>query len=549
MIQKSQILIPFLVSSIDDEQWQDVNQWLQIIAQQNSGQAWLIDRQGYLIMNYPPIFGEEGHHVQFVHSEKLMEGKIVSQRVGSPYFERPMLLLGIPLFENGDGVGAALLIFSPVAGINSTIRHVETMMLYSSILAILLAMGLAYRWSKVLTSPLQKMQKVALEMSEGSFGKTIELKSNNLEIDDLAKSMNHMSRKLKETMDDLVQEKNKLNYILSGMDEGVLTINSQQEIILINNSLKGMLNLEDEDTGQMFDEVINDNSIIKVFEQSLEQNQPSYTEITIEENKTKKRILIHCTPIYTHRDTLWGVVGIFQDISERWRFEQLQKDFVANVSHELKTPLSSIKGATELLTDEVVESPEDRRRYLKIILDEANGLTNLVDGILDLAEFDSRTEAKSKEKLETGETLKNVAFVFKKGVRLDENRLQIKKPEKPILVRANPLNIKQVLLNLLDNAYKFSPENAPIELGALEQDREVKFWVKDQGIGIPKEEIENVWERFYKADKARNRQKSGSGLGLAIVKEIIEQHNGRVFVESKPNEGSTFGFFLPQVKD
>ncbi len=549
MIQNSQILIPFLVNSIDDEQWQDVNQWLQIIAQQNSGQAWLIDRQGYLIMNYPPIFGEEGHHVQFVHSERLMEGEIVSQRVGSPYFERPMLLLGLPLFENGDGVEAALLIFSPVAGINSTIRHVETMMLYSSILAILLAMGLAYRWSKVLASPLQKMQKVALEMSEGSFGKTIELKSNNQEIDDLAKSMNHMSRKLKETMDDLVQEKNKLNYILTGMDEGVLTINSQREIILINKSLKGMLNLEDEDTGQIFTEVVNEDSIIKVFEQSLQQNQPSYTEITIEEDKTKKRILVHCTPIYSHKEKLWGVVGIFQDISERWRFEQLQKDFVANVSHELKTPLSSIRGAAEMLADEVVESPQDRRRYLKIILDEAKGLTNLVDGVLDLAEFDSRTEAKSKEKLEAGETLQNVAFVFKKGVRLDENRLQIKKPEKPLLVRANPLNIKQVLLNLLDNAFKFSPDNAPIELGALEQDGEVKFWVKDRGIGIPSEEIENVWERFYKADKARNRQKSGSGLGLAIVKEIIEQHKGRVFVHSKPNEGSTFGFFLPQVKD
>lgn len=547
MIQNSQILTPYLIDAVDQENWQEVNLWLQIIAEQNSGQAWIIDRQGYLILNYPPIFGEEGHHVQFVHSEKLMGGEIVSQRVGSPYFERPMLLLGIPLFENGSGINAALLIFSPVAGINSTIRHVENMMFYSSILAILLAMALAYRWSKVLASPLQKMQKVALEMSEGSFGKTIELKSNNQEIDNLAKSMNHMSKKLKETMDDLVQEKSKLNYILSGMDEGVLTINNQEEIILINNSLRKMLDLSEQDTGNNLKEVIRDESVTKVFDQSLEQDRPAYTEITIEENKTKKRVLIHCTPIYDHKSKLWGVVGIFQDISERWRFEQLQKDFVANVSHELKTPLSSIKGAAELLTDEVVESPEDRRRYLKIILDEANGLGNLVDGVLDLAEFDSRTEAKRKEKLEVGETLQNLAFVFRKGVRMEEAQLRLIKPEKPLFVRANPLNLKQVLLNLLDNAYKFSPEKTPIELGAEEADGEVKFWVKDRGIGIPREEIDNIWERFYKADKARNRQKSGSGLGLPIVKEIVEQHQGRVFVNSKPNEGSTFGFYLPTL--
>ncbi len=547
MVQNSQILIPYLIDSVDQENWEQVNQWLQIIAQQNSGQAWLIDRQGFLILNYPPIFGEEGHHVQFVHSEKLMGGEVVSQRVGSPYFERPMLLLGIPLFENEGGVSAALLIFSPVAGINSTIRHVESMMFYSSILAILLAMGLAYRWSRVLSFPLQKMQRVALEMSEGSFGKTIELKSNNQEIDDLAKSMNHMSKKLKETMDDLVQEKNKLNYILTGMDEGVLTINSQQEIILINNSLQNFLGLTDDDTGKKLKEVVDDELIMKTFEQSLEQKSPSYTEITIEENKTKKRILVHCTPIYNHKEELWGIVGIFQDISERWRFEQLQKDFVANVSHELKTPLSSIRGAAELLADDVIESPEDRKRYMKIILDEAHGLGNLVDGVLDLAEFDSRTEEKSKEKLEAGETLQNVAFVFNKGVQLEENKLKIIKPHKPLFIKANPLNIKQVLLNLLDNANKFSPENTPIELGAEEKNGRVKFWIKDRGIGIPSDEIENIWERFYKADKARNRQKSGSGLGLAIVKEIIEEHGGNVFVESKPDEGSTFGFFLPKA--
>lgn len=547
MVQNSRVITPHLVESVEEENWQQVNQWLQIIARQNAGQAWLIDQQGFLILNYPPIFGEEGHHVQFVHSERLMDGETISQRVGSPYFERPMLLLGLPLFNNGGGTDAALLIFSPVAGINSTIRHVEMMMIYSSVLAILLAMGLAYRWSRVLSSPLQKMRNVALEMSKGSFGKTIELKSNNQEIDDLASSMNYMSQQLQETMEDLVQEKNKLNYILTGMDEGVLTVNAQQEIILINNSLKNMLHIHGENTGTELEEVIRNESILKPFEQSLEQDRPSYNEITLEENNTQKRILIHCTPIYDQKENLWGVVGIFQDISERWRFEQLQKDFVANVSHELKTPLSSIRGAAEVLADNVLETPADRQRYLEIILNEAQGLTNLVDGVLDLAAFDSRTEAKSKEKLEVGETLQNVAFIFRKSVRLKESQLQIIKPEKPLFIKANPLNIKQVLLNLLDNAYKFSPDNAPIEMGVEEKNGEVKFWVKDQGIGIPCQEIENIWERFYKADKARDRQKVGSGLGLAIVKEIVEQHGGQVFVESTPGQGSTFGFLLPRI--
>jgi signal transduction histidine kinase len=538
-------MINYIVQSFNNKNLQQLNNWLKLISELNSGQTWLVDEKGYLFLSYPSTIIDKEQKIKFLEVDAIMNGKIISKRIESAYFERPMLLVGVPIrHPESNKINGGLLFFTPVAGINSTIEHVKRIMLYSSLLAIFLAILIAYRWSKSLSAPLKSMNEVAIQLSEGNFGKEINIEDDS-EIGTLAESINYLSRKLEITIDDLVQERNKLKYVLSGMEEGVLVINREYKIILGNESIKELLDIKKSLITQNINEVIKEEKIKKTFLDSLHNGEAYKEEFSINNNDISKRILMNCTPIYIEEDQLWGVVGLFEDISERWRFEQLQKEFVANVSHELKTPLSAIKGSTEVLIDGVVSTPEKKNNYLKIILDEANRLSELVDKILDLAELDASTLDFKFEKLNAVKLIEDIALIFNKSLERENEILKVEKADKPIYIRANEEKIKQVLLNLLDNAYKFSQKDKKIILGLNEEKGKVKFWVKDQGVGIPGDKLDDIWERFFKVDKARTpNERSGSGLGLAIVKQIIKKHGGEVFVKSKVGIGSTFGFYL-----
>ncbi|MCK8827594.1 cell wall metabolism sensor histidine kinase WalK [Natroniella acetigena] len=544
IINNNGTMMNLISQSLVEEDRIETFNWLKVVAELNSGQAWIIDEEGYLVSSFPAMADERNRQIKFLEFKEVLDGNIVSSRVESAHFERPMLLVGMPIYYSGNLKGA-LLLFTSVAGINSTIRQVQRMMLYSSLLAVLLAMIVAYSWSKSLSAPLRKMGEVAIELSQGAFGKTVEVNAEG-EVGTLADSMNYLSQRLEETIDDLRKERNKLKYILTGMKEGVLTVNQQQKIILINQSAMKLFDLKDEDgvVDQQL-EIIKKDKVEELFRKALQEQESYREELFLGEKNNQKRILIHATPIYIENSQLWGVVGLFQDISQRWRFEQLQKDFVANVSHELKAPLSSIKGSSEILLDGIIPDKEQQQKYLQIILDETNRLTQLVNEILDLAEVDTQVVSFELERVAVKQLLEQIDLVFSKGLKSQEDCLTIIKPEEEVYVLANDEKIKQVLLNLLNNAYKFSGDKSQITLGATRADgNKVKFWVEDEGIGIPQDELENVWERFYKVDKARTPDQGGSGLGLAIVKEIINQHQGETFVESEIGSGSIFGFYL-----
>ncbi|MFW6389707.1 MAG: ATP-binding protein [Halanaerobiales bacterium] len=547
IINNSQIVLTHLSQAILKMDIQSVNNWLQVIARQNNGQAWLINKDGYLVTSYPQIEHDDSR-IQFDTYKEIFEGNVITQRVESSYFERPMLLIGIPLLKIDDSK-YGLMVFSSVAGINSTIAHVQRIMIYSSLGAIFLALIISYTWSKSLSNPLKKMSKVALELSNGDFKNKIEVPSkDDTEVGQLANSINYMSSKLKTTIDELIKERNKLKHVLTGMEEGVLAIDKNKGIILINNSARELLNiLKEKPVGSKLTKLVKNEDITELILESLEKEKIIQDEFLIKKNNIQKRVLIHCTPLYNERKQLWGVVILFQDISERWRFEQLQKDFVANVSHELKAPLSSIKGAGEILLDKVVAAPDKQEEYLDMIVEETDRLEELVNNILLLSKLDEDIPEYKKEKINANELLQKVSKIFKKTIETKDYRLKTVLPEKQLFIKGSEDRLIQVMLNLLDNACKFSDNEGVIELGVMLVKNEVKFWVTDKGKGIPENELENIWERFYKVDKAHTRDKNGSGLGLSIVKNIIEKNGGRVFVESKLEYGSTFGFYLPKV--
>lgn len=548
ILKNNKVINKFISRALSQKNLLQIRHWIETSAKMNQGQAWLVNKEGVLTLSYPP-HPRINRKVKFAHYQEILNGKTITQRVRTRYFKEPMLLVGLPVSAKGSNYG--LLIFTPVSGIKETVKQVMKLMFYSSLLAIILAIFVAYNWSKALSNPLQKMSKFAVELGQGNFGKTINMKTDNQikEINNLEENINEMSETLEDTINNLVEEKNKLDHILTGMQEGVLAVNQDHDIILINDSAIDIINAPKQSLiGKKVEEVITTQEIIDIFNNVFQKKEVVKEELTLTVNQSQVRILLHLTPIYLNNDRFWGVVALFQDISERWRFEQLQQEFLTNVTHDLKTPLSSIRGATELLLDDILDNPQKKDEYLKMIFDESRRLENLVEEILNLDHLNPGQDSMSKEKIEINNLLNNIGVIFEKIINSKKRQLKIKVPEDKLFVLANPEKLKQVLLNLLDNAHKFSPEENNIELKASKAGQQVKVYVRDYGIGIPEEELTNIWERFYKVDKARTPKKDGSGLGLAIVKQLVEAQGGEVFVESDINQGTIIGFYLDLIK-
>lgn len=549
IINNSQVLNQALYSAIIENDEEEVQNTLQLVAEINSGQAWLINEDGLMIDSYPFLENQDSN-IRFLNSERIFNGNIISQRVEPRHFERPMLLIGMPIRQM-DNVVAGLLVFTSVEGINSTVRQVRQLMIYSSLIAILLGIFLAYNWSKSLSSPLQHMSKVVTELEKGDYGRQLELKNDDSsrEINNLKDSFNSLSINLKESITDLTRERNKLKYILTGMEEGVLAIDKSGNVIVVNRSLNNIFYVSKNSIGKNYKEIVVPEKVKEAIELALYEKESIKEEFTINEeehkNNNNRRIILRCNPIIM-RGEVWGVVALFQDISDRWRFEKLQQDFVANVSHELKAPLSSIKGSAELLLDGIIDDKEKQEDYLEIVLNESDRLTELVDEILRLAEYQNQDLIKEKEKINLIELINEVSQTFNKSGPL-ANRLVVKNKTESINIQASKASLKQVLFNFLDNARKFSPDESKIILVVDSDDKNAIVKVIDNGVGIPEDEIENIWERFYKLDKARTPGSAGSGLGLSICREIIRNHDGEIFVDSEYGQGSTFGFKIPKI--
>lgn len=526
---KSDLNEPLLTG--DEEK---INEILSLTARQNRGQIWLTDRDGSIIYSYPRRADER---VDFEGFSQIFNDKMLSSRVDSEQFERPMLLNAASMEVEDSKYG--LLFFTSVQGINSTVAQIQKIMLYLILFSALPALLLAYFWARSISNPLKNISKTAEEISRGNF---IELSSdhNTEELKNLAQSINEMSKTLARNMSNLKEEKNKLNYILSGMEEGVLALNSNKEIILLNQSFAEIFisnKAAEADNGAGLSELINNQEVINLIETSIEEEKNKSLEVKIKDSD--KYLLLHSTAIFKEGD-FWGVVVIFQDISERWRFEKLQNDFVANVSHELKTPLSSIRGAAEIVYDGAVSQKKAKEKYLNMIIEESNRLETMVNNILSISEL--KSDILNRRKINFSDFLYNMLQDYKSVNEIEQDFIyQI---EENIEVEIDADKIKRVVINLLDNAVKYSPAAGEIRIILAESESAVKFGVQDQGPGVPEEEQKNIWERFYKVNKKGfQSQKRGSGLGLAIVKDIIELHGGRVY-QKNLEQGSEFAFVL-----
>ena len=346
-----------------------------------------------------------------------------------------------------------------------------------------------------------------------------------------------------------LEDKNiKLRSILKSISNGVVALGNDGEILLINEVAKNIFDCVHEELyGIKIEVAIKNEKILNCIKILITNKKSIVANI---EDEYKKFYKIKVDPIYLkHIDgTIMGSIINIEDITEHVKLDKLRSDFVANVTHELKTPLTSINGFVETLKNNEDIDKKDRDRFLDIIEMESDRLRRLIDDILILSFIENNRKDKNG-KIQTV-SLNEIFFeVYDLTLNLAKNKniqFEYEIPKDDILVIFNKDYIKQILINLIDNAIKYTPENKKIKVMIVEYENTIQIKVKDNGMGIHKKEIARIFERFYRIDKARSRKIGGTGLGLAIVKHILISLNGTITVDSKPNEGSEFVVTLPK---
>jgi len=456
-----------------------------------------------------------------------------------------VLCMAFPI-ENEDGaVLGAVYVRADLSSINSFISSSRIIFLRAMIIALLVTVILGFILASSITEPIKDVTGKIKQMSQGDFSQDVSVKSND-EIGQLAIMFNILRAKLDATLEEISGEKNKLGTILEFMADGLVAINFDGSVLHINPAAKEMLDISpDEDLSHAtYKEVMG-----KIAEDlPLETIKENCKEVGAEGvyERYGRIFAIRYDKVRNVNEADSGIIIIIQDITERQKLEDMQTDFVANVSHELKTPLTNIKSYTETLIDGAVSDPETADSFLNIINSEADRMNRLVKDLLQLSRLDNNQEV-----IHTKET--NIIMIIDSAVTKVELVAKEKNQQLNKLynngadIRANVDRdrFEQVILNVLSNSIKYTNEGGRIDVDVFASDANARIIVQDNGIGISEEALPRIFERFYRVDKARSRAMGGTGLGLAITKQIVESHGGTITAESQEGKGTKMIIEIP----
>ena len=416
--------------------------------------------------------------------------------------------------------------------------------LVTSLCAIILSINLAEKF----TAPLETITTAARRIAAGRLTERVHVRTGN-EIDILALALNNLASRLEDKLDEISAEKKKLQLILEHMDNAVMLFDSYGCLVDANRSAFLWFNLSPAMFGQHDLNVLGSSQIDNFLRNPQKDERVQQHTLRVNFQGTKKIFQASLIGLPAKTGETGGVLAVFHDITSLTILQERQADFVANASHELSTPLTAIRGFAETLVDGAAENAADSRHFAGIILSEAERMQRLVTDLLQLAKVES-TEYRQNISLVPVPVQPVMDAVVREltptwqGKKLS---LSINTPPEPLFVKASPDWFKQVLVNLVDNAIKYTPNGGILSITVISQEDSLVFTVKDSGIGIPAEDLPRIFDRFFRIDKARSRSVSGTGLGLAIVKYILDALGGTIEVQSTPDTGTVFQFTLPKA--
>ncbi len=420
----------------------------------------------------------------------------------------------------------------------------QTVMLGSGI-AIIVALILGYYLANNISRPIESMTHAAETMSMGNYEEKLP-ENRNDEIGKLARTLNSMADNLKERIEAVNGEKNKLEAILAGMVEGVIAVDKDERILLINKAACSITGaMMGKSIGLPVWEAVSLQGLGEILATTLEDKSEVKQEIVVIRKEGARHIEVISAPTFITEDELSGAVVVLHDITELNSLERIRRDFVANVSHELKTPIAAIRAMIETIVDDKQMSKEDRVSFLEKIKKQSIRLSMLVTDVLTIASIESDKKPTDTQLLDLGAVVHDVYLSLTTESETRKIELKVKTPEAPVKINGDEEELTQAIGNLVDNALKHTPGGGYVHVRLKTSGASAIVEVEDTGIGIEPVHQQRIFERFYRVDKARSRELGGTGLGLSIVKHVALSHGGKVEVESAPGTGSIFRMTLP----
>ena len=517
---------------IELEDWNELDLFAKEIYQQTEIRISVINPDGRVIAESLKDFQEMESHRNRPEIRAALQGEKSHTVRYSSTAREDMLYVSSPIFSDGRII-AVLRLSIFIDKMQQILDRTRNTILLISLLMILLSLGISYYISKRLTIPTQKLVQAFDRVSEGNLETRILAHQEEPEIKELADRFNMMTEQLKQFVKNISLQTEELESIISTIDSGIVLLDEKGEIILSNKYFKEYFSSY-KMTGKYFWEVIRDGRLNEQVSELIEKKKSFTAEIELSE----KYYLCTGTDI----DKKNKSVLIFHDITRSRKLTQVKKDLIDNISHELRTPLTSIKGYTETMEG---ANEKEREKYIQIIKRNTERLISMVDDLLSLSELEDKGGKMQIEKVNLEEIMKNMRKIFEPAIKKKKLRLNFNIQQDIPDIEADSYKIEQMLINLIDNAIKYTEKG---EINILVENTtasKVKIEVADTGIGIKKEELNSIFERFYVVNKARSRQYGGTGLGLSIVKHIVMLHKGEIEIDSQLGVGTRLAVMLP----
>ncbi|NLP50388.1 cell wall metabolism sensor histidine kinase WalK [Bacillus sp. RO1] len=473
----------------------------------------------------------------------LVVGQFSRKTVIDPQTQNRMRLIAAPVKSNNQDIIGAIYLEASMEKVYAQMRQINSIFATGTTIALAVTAVLGVLLAQTITRPMSDMRKQALEMARGNFSRKVNIYGND-EIGQLALSFNNLTKKLQEAQATTEGERRKLSSVLSHMTDGVLATDRKGRIILINEPALGMLNVSRE--------TVLNKPIVEVLgieeTHSFDHLVSEQESLILDFSTVKERYILRATNSIIQKETgfINGLITVLHDITEQEKIDLERREFVANVSHELRTPLTTMRSYLEALADGAWQDDEIAPRFLDVTQTETERMIRLVNDLLQLSKMDSRDYNFYKNAVDFVEFFNKIIdrFEMSKSQKVDFVRSM---PNQEIFVSIDTDKITQVLDNIISNAMKYSPEGGTITftVDIEEAANQILVSISDQGVGIPKSDINKIFERFYRVDKARTRMLGGTGLGLAIAKEMIQAHDGDIWASSVEGKGTTIYFTLP----
>ncbi|ODD49660.1 cell wall metabolism sensor histidine kinase WalK [Listeria monocytogenes] len=442
--------------------------------------------------------------------------------------------------NKGQVIGAIYLV-ADIESVYKQVDDITNIFITGTLIAMIITAVLGILLSRTITKPIVEMKRQAYAMARGNYSRKVKVYGVD-EIGELADSFNTLTKRVQEAQAMTEGERRKLSSVLAYMTDGVIATDRRGKVILINTPAEKMLRVKHES--------VNGRSIIDVLDigdtYQFEDLMEVDGSLTMDRSTLDKPYVLRANFSVIQRETGFnnGVIAVLHDITDQEKVDQERRDFVSNVSHELRTPLTSMHSYLEALSDGAWEDKEIAPRFLEVTQNETERMIRLVNDLLKLSRMDGGREQLEKSFvnftdffnhiIDRFEMMKKETIMFKRHI-----------PREPVIIEIDEDKVMQVLDNIISNANKYSPDGGRISFYLKKFEDEIEVSIADEGLGVPDEDLANVFDRFFRVDKARSREMGGTGLGLAIAREVIEAHGGRIWAERNKNKGTIIKFTLP----